>query len=105
VSVFAAAVAALYRDANVSVAATWQAAASGSQPVSLRVIPLDGEALLRLSVAELPGLSAAFRVRCADLPAPHVGGVLTVNGTDWTVVAPPLADARGLVWTLEVQRR
>jgi hypothetical protein len=44
-------------------------------------------------------------VRCADLPAPHVGGVLTVNGTDWTVVAPPLADARGLVWTLEVQRR
>lgn len=102
---FAADAAAILRG-PLSVPATWTAPVTGAAPQALRVIPLAGDALFRLGAGvDVPGLSAAFRMLAADVPAPQIGGVLTVGGTDWTVVAPPLADARGLVWTLGVQRR
>lgn len=95
----------IFADPHLSVAASYLAPGDGAEAVAVKVVPDGGDALFRLGVADLPGLSAAFRVRAAELTAPAPGGVLTVGGVAWTVIAPPVADSRGLVWTLGVQRR
>jgi hypothetical protein len=105
VTAFAAAVAVLHRDPHLSVPATWLAPVTEAEPVALRVVPVSGDELLRYGAVEIPGLSSGFKVLVADLPSPEVGGILTVGSVGWTVISPPLADARGLVWTLVGQRR
>lgn len=101
---FAADAAAILRG-PLSVAATWTAPGEGGQPVALRALPAAGSAAFRLAGADLPAGAAMFRVLAADVAEPAIGGVLSVGGVAWTVVAPPLSDARGLIWSLEVQRR
>ncbi len=101
---FAADAAAIQRG-PLARAATWAAPGDSGQPVALRALPVAGGAAFRISAAELPANTALFRILAADVATPAVGGVLTVGGVAWTVVSPPLADGRGLAWTLEVQRR
>lgn len=98
---FATALAAIFADPNLARAATYKPAAGGE--IACRVILQEPD-----EVWEGAGTGLSVHTRIADVRVSEVataakGDTLTIDGTDYTVAAPPRkADDDRLMWRLEL---
>lgn len=97
---FAAAVDALFADPNLGADALWKPGGVGGVPVRIvrkapdQVEPFgDSRAVLG---------SVAVDLRCAEAPTLAEGDVIEIGGAASRVIAEPLADALGLIFTVEL---
>jgi hypothetical protein len=100
-SVFAAAVDALFADPNLGRDAIWQPADGDAFPV--RVIARRADAVTELSGARLWSETTRFDVRVAEVPNPWPGDNLVLGAETFVVQGEPMRDGERLVWTLDVR--
>ena len=100
-SVFDTATATLFRDQNLSVAATYTPTSGAS--FALRVALIQPDAMSRLAEGlEVISQGTQILVRAADVPSPVAGDVVIVGGTSHTVQGVPKhQDEKRLVWVLD----
>ena len=101
-SAFDTAVATLFRDSNLSVAATY--APKHGSPLSIRVALRQPDAMSRLAEGlEVVSAGTQILVRVADIASPGAGDVVAiVGGTTYTVQGVPRhQDEKRLVWILD----
>lgn len=103
-SIFASAAAVLFADPNLGQDATWKpGGVGGGVPVRVilrrpdRVVGFGG------SRALLP--SVFIDVRQAQVPAAAEGDTVTIGSVVYEIIATPVSDALGLVWTCEAAVR
>lgn len=101
---FAAAIDAIFRDANVAEDAVWRAGGAGDG-VTVRVVRKSPDRIVGFgdSRAILP--SVLIDVRRSDVAAPAVGDTVEIAGDVFEVIAAPVVDSLGLVWTCEASVR
>jgi hypothetical protein len=100
VDVFAAATNALFADPNIARDATWRA--GGADPgITVRVITRRPDQVVSFgdSRAVLPTL--LVDVRRSDVPTPASGDTVEIGGDLFEIIATPMSDSLGLVWTCE----
>lgn len=97
---FAAATDALFADPNIARNALWRAGGAGDGVV-IRVITKrpDQAAGFGDSRAILP--TVLIDVRRSEIPNPVSGDTVEIDGMLFEVLATPVADSLGLVWTCE----
>jgi hypothetical protein len=101
---FVMAINAIFDDANLAATALWRA--GGSDPVMpVRVLRRAPDAVVGFgdSRAVLP--SVLIDVRRSDVAAPAVGDTVEIAGDVFEVIAAPVADSLGLVWTCEAAKQ
>lgn len=97
---FAAAIDAIFGDSNMAEDALWRAGGSGPA-VPVRVIRRASDAVVGFgdSRALLP--SILIDVRRSEVAEPASGDTVEIEGELFEVIAAPVADSFGLVWTCE----
>jgi len=101
---FAAAIDAIFADRNVGEDALWRSGGAGAG-VPVRVIRKSPDAVVSLgdSRAVLP--SVLIDVRRSDIAELATGDTFEIAGDLYEVIAAPLSDGLGLVWTCEAAKQ
>ena len=100
-SVFDAAVDALFADPNLAMDALYTPA--GGDPVTVRVIAKRPDAIVGFGDTRIHAATAMVDVRVADVAAPAPGDTLEVGGETCVVQGEPIRDAERLIWTIEAR--
>ncbi|MBP7242400.1 hypothetical protein [Amaricoccus sp.] len=100
-SVFAAAIDALFTDPNLGREATYQPALGGSFPV--RVIARRADSITSFGEARLWSEAARFDLRVSEVPTPRPGDRLVLGDEAFVVQGEPVRDGERLVWTLDAR--
>ncbi len=97
---FSAATDTLFGDPNIARSALWRTGGAGDG-IAVRVITKKPDQVVGFgdSRAILPTM--LIDVRRSEIPNPASGDTVEVDGTVFEVVATPVADSLGLVWTCE----
>lgn len=97
---FAAATDALFTDPNIARDALWRAGGAGDGVV-VRVITKRPDQVVGFgdSRAILPTM--LIDVRRSEIPNPASGDTVEIDATVFEIIATPVADSLGLVWTCE----
>jgi hypothetical protein len=102
-SVFAGMTDTVFADPNMASAATIVPAGGGAG-ISCRVVRSEPTEVRDFGGgASIASDTATFEVRCADVPAPRAGDVLTIGTESYVVQGVPQRDALRLVWTLDTR--
>lgn len=101
---FAAAIDAIFRDANVAEDALWRAGGAGGG-TAVRVIRKSPEEVVGFgdSRAVLPTL--LIDVRRSDVSQPASGDTVEIGTAVFDIIGTPVLDSLGLVWTCEAVPR
>lgn len=101
-SVFAAAVRAMYRDRNMTVAAIWHPQRGDS--VSLRAMRKSPDATSGFGQSVLVSDQTLVDVMVADAPSVAPGDRIEI-GAEWFLVqSEPMRDRERLTWTLDLRQ-
>jgi hypothetical protein len=100
-TVFAAAVDALFADPNLGLAATYEPADGDTFPV--RAIARRADAITEFGEARLWSETTRFDVRVSEVAAPRPGDRVVIDGTAYSVQGEPVRDRERLVWTLDTR--
>lgn len=97
---FAVATNALFTDPNIARDALWRAGGAGGG-TAVRVVTKRPDQPVGFgdSRAILPTM--LVDVRQSEIPNPASGDTVEIDGTVFEVIATPVADSLGLVWTCE----
>jgi hypothetical protein len=98
---FAAAVAAMFRDPNMAVAASYTATTGGAA-VPVRLIRRNPDIREDFGASRIQTTSHLADVQAAELPNPEQGGRITIGSEIYRISAPPQADRERLIWSLEL---
>jgi hypothetical protein len=98
--IFAAATDALFADPNMARDATWRAGGTG-EGTAARVITKKPDQVVGFgdSRAVLPTM--LIDVRRSEVSGPANGDTVEIDGDTFEIIATPIADSLGLVWTCE----
>lgn len=99
---FAAMIAAMFRDMNMTVAASYTPPGGGAG-ASLRIILRMSDDIGEFGSSRVKVTSRLADVRVADLANPEKGGTLLVGTENYRISAAPMADRERLVWRLELE--
>jgi hypothetical protein len=100
-TVFAAAVDALFADPNLGRDAAWQPA--DGDPFPVRVIARRADAITGFGEARLWSETTRFDVRVSEVATPRPGDRLVLAAESFVVQGEPVRDSERLVWTLDVR--
>lgn len=100
-SVFAAAVDALFTDPNLGRDATYQPA--DGDPLPVRVIARRADAITGFGDARLWSETTRFDLRVREVANPRPGDRLILDGEAFVVQGEPVRDGERLVWTLDTR--
>lgn len=91
---------ALFTDSNLARDAIWRAGGTGDE-VTVRVITKRPDQVVAFgdSRAILPTM--LIDVRRSEIPNPANGDTVEIEGDAFEIIATPVADSLGLVWTCE----
>ena len=97
---FSAATDVLFSDPNIARDATWRAGGAGDG-VMVRIITKRPDQVVGFgdSRAILPTM--LIDVRRSEIPNPASGDTVEIDAAVFEVIATPVADSLGLVWTCE----
>ena len=102
-TVFAAAIDALFADPNLAGDAVYRA--GGADPgIAVRVIVRRPDRIGDFGGTRIASETATFDVRTAEIAEPAEGDTLDVDGITYIVQGTPVRDAERLVWTIEARR-
>jgi len=99
---FAAMIATMFRDRNMTVAASYTPPAGGVS-VDLRIILRMPDEVGEFGSSQIKVTSRIADMRVADVPSPEKGGRITVGTEVYRISAAPRADQERLVWQLELE--
>lgn len=100
-SAFDHAASVIFRDANVTVAATYTPA--GGTATGVRVVRQAPVMDMGFGNSRVSSESVTFQVRRADVAEPRSGDVIVCDGQTRIVQGEPDLDAERLVWTLDTR--
>lgn len=100
-TVFAAAVEALFADVNLGTAAIF--APDGGSPISVRVIARQPDRLVAFGDARLASDSTLFDLRVGEVADPRAGDRLDVGAKSYIIFGEPTRDVERLVWTVSAR--
>ena len=100
-SVFAAAVGALFADPNMG----WDAVytADGGAPVLVRVVARRADAVTDFGDARLWSETTRIDLRVAEVPNPRPGDRVEIDGEVSLIQGEPVHDRERLVWTVDLR--
>jgi hypothetical protein len=101
VTAFAAAVDALFADANLGSEASYEPA--DGDPFPVRVIARRADAITDFGDARLWSETTRFDLRVRDVAAPRPDDRIVVDAATYIVQGEPIRDRERLVWTLDVR--
>ena len=101
-SVFAAAIDALFADPNIARAALYRPGGIGDG-VPVRVITKRNDQVSEYSDIRIVSATARFDLRVSDAPSPTEGDTITMDGETFVVQGQPIRDTERLVWTLDTR--
>lgn len=99
-TVFSAAIDAIYGDSNMAVDAVWRAC-SGGVDTPCRIILSRPDAMGGFGDAQIVSDTFRFDVRVSDWPAPQSGDMLTLGDETFVVQGEPRRDRMRLIWKCE----
>ena len=100
-TVFAAAVDALFADPNLGREAVYEPA--DGDPFPVRVIARRADAVTDFGEARLWSETTRFDVRVAELAAPRSGDRIVIDSDGFVVQGEPVRDSERLVWTIDAR--
>jgi hypothetical protein len=100
-SVFAAAVGALFADPNVGRDAVY--IADGGAPVLVRVVSRRADAVTDFGDARLWSETTRIDMRVAEVPNPRPGDMVEIDGDAFLIQGEPVRDRERLVWTVDLR--
>lgn len=101
-SVFAAAVRAMFRDRNMSVAATWHPQRGSSVP--LRAMRKSPDAIIGFGQGSFITDQTVVDVMVADAPTIAPGDRIEIAEEWFVVQSEPIRDRERLTWTLDLRQ-
>jgi hypothetical protein len=101
-SVFEAAIDALFDDPNLALAGLYRAGGTALD-IPVRVIRRQPDRIGELGVTRLRTATNVFELRTSEVPSAAEGDMLTVRGVRYVVQGEPMGDAERLVWTIEAR--
>src|SRR5512132_356945 len=101
-TVFAAAIDALFSDADLARSAVYRA--GGADPgIAVRVIMRRPDRIGDFGDTRITSETATFDVRTAEIAEPAEGDTLDVGGVTYVIQGTPVRDAERLIWTVEAR--
>jgi len=97
---FAAAMDAIFADANMAADATWTA--QGGAPLPVRVIRKAPDEMATFGAARILSDTTLVDVRVSDMPTPKPGDTIIIGPDTFTLQGEPKRDRERLIWTLEL---
>ena len=97
---FAAAMDAIFEDANMAVEATWTP--QGGAPMPVRVIRKAPDELTTFGSARILSETTFIDVRVSDMASPKPGDTIIIGSDTFTIQGEPKRDRERLIWTLEL---
>lgn len=100
-SAFAAGLAALFADPNLSVSAIWRAGGLGGG-VACRAILSKPDDVVEFASSRARIGTHVAEIRITEAPDLARGDTLEISGTVWRVQGAPQRDIEGLTWSAEL---
>ncbi len=100
-SVFSAAVGALFADPNIGRAAVY--IADGGVPVLVRVVARRADAITDFGDAQLWSETTRIDLRVTEVPNPRPGDRIEIDGDAFLIQGEPVRDRERLVWTVDLR--
>ena len=97
---FAAAMDAIFQDANMAADATWSP--QGGAPLPVRVIRKAPDELTSFGAARILSDTTLVDVRVSEAANPRPGDTITIGPDTFTIQGEPKRDREQLIWTLEL---
>jgi len=97
---FAAAMDAIFQDANMAADATWSP--QGGAPLPVRVIRKAPDELTSFGAARILSDTTLVDVRVSEVANPRPGDAITIGPDTFTIQGEPKRDRERLIWTLEL---
>jgi len=98
-SAFAAAVGALFADGNIGRDAVY--IADGRAPLLVRLIARRADDVTEFGDARLWTETTRVDIRVAEVPNPHPGDRIEIDGDAFLIQGEPVRDRERLVWTVD----
>lgn len=99
-SAFAAAIEALFADANLGIDAVWRSAGAGPG-IPVRAIVRRADRVGDFGETRIVAETVIIDVRVSQVAAPAEGDTFEIGGETLVIQGEPLRDAERLIWTVE----
>ena len=73
----------------------------GGDPMAVCVIARRPDEIVGLGDTRIHSETALFDVRVSEVPVPHPGDTLMVDGVTYVIQGEPVRDRERLVWSIE----
>ena len=101
-TVFAAAIDALFADPNLGTDAVFRA--GGADPgMPVRVIVRQPDRIGTFGETRIATETTIVDIRASDIAAPAEGDTIEIDGTVYIIQGEPIRDAERLIWTIEAR--
>jgi len=97
---FAAAMDAIFQDANMAAEATWTP--QGGAPLPVRAIRKAPDEVVTFGAARILSETTLVDVRVSDMASPKPGDTVIIGPDTFTIQGEPKRDRERLIWTLEL---
>jgi len=98
---FAAAMDAIFADANMAVEATWTP--QGGVPLPVRVIRKAPDELTSFGAARIMSDTTIIDVRVSEMPSVKPDDTIIIGADTFTIQGEPKRDRERLIWTLDLR--
>ncbi len=101
-TIFAAAIDALFNDPNIARTVLYRPGGIGDG-VPVRVIARRPDRSIEFGEIAVHAATCLFDVRVAEVAAPAAGDTITLGGEAFVVQGEPMRDSERLIWTLDTR--
>jgi len=99
-SAFAAAIDAIFRDANVAEDALWRTAGAGGG-IAVRIVRKSPDEIVGFGNSRTVLPTVLIDVRVSEVASPAAEDTVEIDGSLFDIIGTPTVDSLGLVWTCE----
>lgn len=101
-TVFSAAIDAIFRDPNMAADVSYTAIGTGAT-TTVRAVRISPDESFDLGGARVSTATSLFDIRVSEVAQPVAGDTITVGEEEFTVQGIPERDAQRLVWRLDTR--
>lgn len=99
-SVFSDAADIIFTDPNISDAAQWRAGGTGA-PQAVRIVRKRPDEIVGFGASRAVRPTVLIDVRQSEVAMPMIGDTVTIGSSVYTIIAEPVGDSLGVVWTCQ----
>jgi hypothetical protein len=99
-SVFSDAADIIFTDPNISDAALWRAGGAGA-PQAVRIVRKRPDEIVGFGASRAVRPTVLIDVRQSEVAMPMISDTVTIGSSVYTIIAEPVGDSLGLVWTCQ----